>query len=170
MTGEFSTGVLSAPHKLQKSDVRAGFCSGAPELDEWLEKYAYQNQRANNSVTYVAKIDNQVVAYYSIATAGVERQDAPESLRKHRPSEIPCVLLARFAVDVRIQGRGIGASMLRDAVERVLGLADQLGVAALLIHCRDESAKNFYMRLLGALESPADELQLMVPIRAIAQS
>lgn len=169
MSEEALTGTLSAPQKLQKSDVRDNFSSGAPELDEWLQKYAFQNQRSNNSVTYVSKIQDQVVAYYSIATAAVEKNSAPASLAKGRPREIPCVLLARFAVDSRLQGRGVGASLLQDVVRRVVGLADQLGVAALLIHCRDDNAKEFYTSNLGALESPADRLQLMVPIKGLGK-
>jgi hypothetical protein len=54
-----------APRRLTKADVREGFDSGASELDEWLGRYSWQNQRANNTVTYVSVLDERVVGYYS---------------------------------------------------------------------------------------------------------
>ena len=45
--------------------MREGFDSGAPEPDEWLGRYSWQNQRANNTVTYVSVLDERVVGYYS---------------------------------------------------------------------------------------------------------
>lgn len=56
-------GKPGAPRKLAKADVREGFDSGAPELDEWLTRYAWQNQQANNAVTYVSVLDGRVVGY-----------------------------------------------------------------------------------------------------------
>ena len=62
------------PRKLAKADVQEGFDSGAPELDEWLVRYSWQNQRANNAVTYVTVLDGRVVGYYAIAVSSVARE------------------------------------------------------------------------------------------------
>lgn len=164
-----SEGVLQAPRKLERGDDRTAFHSGAAELDTWLEKYAWQNQRANNSVTYVAMLDGVVVGYYAIASAAVARDDVEESFAKGRPDPIPCILLARLAVDRRAQGRGVGAGLFRDALVRTLNAADSFGAAALLIHCRDEAAREFYVRNSGARPSPVDDLHLVVPLKWISQ-
>lgn len=161
-------GILQAPRKLEKGDDRAGFASGADELDTWLAKFSWQNQRANNAVTYVSTLDGEVVGYYAIAAAGVSHAAAGEDFAKRRPDPIPCVLLARLAVDRRAQGKGLGAGLFRDALQRALAVSDGMGAACLLIHCRDESARSFYMRLVDALQSPVDEMQLVVPMKAIA--
>lgn len=163
-----SSGVLRAPRKLEKGDRRANFTSGADELDTWLARFAWQNQRANNAVTYVSTLDDEVVAYYAIAAAGVSHAAAGVDFSKHRPDPIPCVLLARLAVDQRAQGRGLGAGLFRDALERAFAVSEGMGAACLLIHCRDESARAFYLRLVDALESPIDEMQLVVPMKAVS--
>lgn len=47
--------MLEAPRRLEKQDDRVRFESGAGELDDWFARFAWQNQRANNAVTYVSK-------------------------------------------------------------------------------------------------------------------
>ena len=61
------------PQKLSKADIREGFDSGALELDEWLQRYSWQNQRAGSAVTYVSVLDERVVGYYAITVASVKQ-------------------------------------------------------------------------------------------------
>ena len=97
-----STEGLEAPRRLIRQDVTAGFHSGAAELDDWFQRYAWQNQEANNAVTYVTAQDHVILGSYAITTAAYSRTDAPEGLNhRSRPEEIPCILLARIAVDER---------------------------------------------------------------------
>lgn len=163
MTGH----VLEPPRKLERADKRTEFCSGADELDTWFKEYAWQNQKANNAVVYVAVQDGQPLGYYAIATAAYSREAAPESLAKHRPAEIPAILLARLAVDRRAQGRGIGAALLKDAMQRSLKLSDAVGTALFIIHCRDDEAKRFYLANGDFAESPAHPMHLLLPFKQI---
>ena len=131
-----SSGGLQTPRRLIRQDVTTGFHSGAAELDDWFQRYAWQNQKANNAVTYVTTQDDVILGYYAITTAAYSRNDAPEGLNhRSRPEEIPCILLARLAVDERAQGRGIGAALLKDAIERCYMLSREVGAAALVVHC-----------------------------------
>ncbi|MHB8187642.1 MAG: GNAT family N-acetyltransferase [Dermatophilaceae bacterium] len=158
---------IALPRKMERDDDCADFDSGAPELDDWLRRFAFVNLRANNAVTYVAISDGRVVGYYAIAVAAAERDVAPERLRQGRPSQIPCILLARLGVDSRMQGRGIGAALLRDALERAASLSNSVGAAAVLVHARDEVARDFYLANGDFLPSPLDGLQLMVPMKLL---
>ncbi|SMO72711.1 GNAT family N-acetyltransferase [Propioniciclava tarda] len=158
---------FTAPRKLEHSDVRKGFDSGAAELDEWLEKYSWQNQQANNATTYVITDGHRVVGYYAITMAAVAQAGAPAEMQKGRPSQIPCILLARLAVDRSAQGAGFGWELLRDALLRAVALSQSIGAAAVLVHCRDESAKEFYLRNGDFLQSPVEDLHLMVPVKAL---
>lgn len=158
------------PRKLTKADERGGFDSGAPELDEWLEKYSWQNQRANNSTTYVTVLERRVVGYYAIAVAGVARESAPSLVAKNAPSHIPCLLLARLAVDRKMQGSGLGAGLLGDVLRRTVGLAESVGIRALLVHARDDAARQFYVAQAEFCESPSDPLHLMLPVKDIIRS
>jgi GNAT superfamily N-acetyltransferase len=119
-------------------------------------------------VTYVIERDGRIAGYYAIAMAGVARDRAPG--RPHprgRPSEVPCVLLARLAVDQRSQGAGVGRALLRDALERSVLLSQSIGAAAVLVHCRDQAAQEFYLRNGDFTELPGDPLVLMVPLKAL---
>lgn len=157
----------SAIHKLSRDDDRADFASGAADLDEWLAKYAWQNQVANNATTYVITEGTRIAGYYAIAMAAVTRGSAPESLAKHRPNQIPCILLARLAVHRRDRGNGVGARLLADALLRSVTLSRSIGAAAVLVHCRDEAARDFYLHNGDFLPSPIDDLHLMVPISVL---
>lgn len=156
---------LQPPRKLEKKDERRGFESGADELDSWFERFAWENQAANNAVTYVAMLDETVVGYYSICSAGVGRDHVPADFGKRRPQDIPCILLARLAVDQRYQGHRIGVHLLRDAIGRAVSASEAFGAACLLIHARDEKAKEFYLRHGDFLQSPVEEMHLILPMK-----
>jgi len=155
----------SPPRTLSQADVRGSFDCGAKELDEWLQKYALQNQRTHSAVTYVACVGTVVVGYYSIAAGSVAKRHAAPALAKGAPTEIPCILFARLAVDKEYQGSGLGAGLLLDALRRAVLLSDSVGAMAVLIHARDNAAKAFYERLVDFQPSPLDDLQLMVPTK-----
>ena len=77
---------------------------------------------------------------------------------------IPVVILARLAVSLSDQGRGIGIGMLQEAIRRTLAIADQAGVRALLTHPIDEEAAQFYLRF-GFESSPVREQQLLLLLK-----
>lgn len=73
----------------------------------------------------------------------------------------PVALLARLGVDLRHEGNGIGAALLRDVILRMVNVSDHVGCRGLLIHCETNEAKAFYRRLIpGLIESPSDPLHL----------
>ena len=158
---------LEAPRRLSKSDNRNAFDCGDAELNAWLRNYSWQNQRANNAVTYVSVSDSQVFGYYALAAAAVRKELVPEEFGKRRPAQIPCILLARLAVDLRLQGHGVGAALLRDAFNRVANASEELGVAAMLVHCKNNEAKAFYCANADFIETASEPLTLILPVKAI---
>lgn len=159
MTG----GPFSEPRKLAAGDDVDGFDSGAPELDDWLRRWAWQNQRAGNATTYVTLLDGLVVGYYALAVGAIEREAAPERVRKGGvPTQVPCLLLARLAVDRSVSGRGVGRSLLVRAIQRSVAIAEEVGVRALLVHARDDEARAFYLHHAEFHPSPTDPLHLLL--------
>jgi predicted N-acetyltransferase YhbS len=77
---------------------------------------------------------------------------------------IPVVLLARLAVSLHHQGRGIGKGLLQNAIQRTLVIAEQAGIRALLAHPIDEDAARFYLRF-GFVASPLREQQLLLLLK-----
>jgi len=159
----------SPPRKLRKADVRENFRSGAEELDDWLKRFAWQNQQANNATTYVSIYEQRVIGYYAITVASVARELAQAAVAKHAPRQVPCLLMARLAVDYTAQGSGIGRALLADALHRAARLAETVGIRALLLHARDDEARRFYLSQAEFLQSPTDPLHLLLPIKDITR-
>ena len=55
------------------------------------------------------------------------------------------MILARLAVDLRQQGAGLGKALLKDALLRTAQAADIAGIRALLVHAKDEPARQWYL-------------------------
>src|SRR5262249_37413936 len=79
---------------------------------------------------------------------------------------ISAMLLARLAVDERAQGGGLGATLLADAMERTLLVAEETGIRLLLVHAVDDEARGFYLHY-GFEPSPTDPMNLQLWIKDI---
>lgn len=155
------------PEKLTADHDVAEFSSGADELDEWLQRRALKGQEVGNASVFVIAKERRVLGYYALASAGVEHKDVPGNVRRNAPTPVPVLLLARLAVSEHAQGRGIGQLLVRDVILRAIRVSEDIGFRALLIHCRDEEARQFYRRVVPQfLDSPTQPLHLLLPLSA----
>lgn len=153
--------------KLRADHVIDGFDCGREALNRYLARFALANQKSGAAQTYVAVASEVVVGYHSLAVGEVARDEAPERLGKglaHHP--IPIMLLARLAVSVEWQGRGLGSGLLKDAMRRTIQAADIAGIRAFAVHAKDEAARGFYEHY-GFQPSPTDPLHLFLLIKDI---
>lgn len=157
---------LSAPVKLESAHDVSGFDCGAADLTVWLQRWALVNQRSGNASVYVACRGERVLGYYALATGGVEKERAPGAIKKGgAPNQVPCLLLARLAVDKTEQGAGIGKALLVDAVRRAVRGSDEFGIRAMLIHAHDETARDWYLHQGEFVPSPMDPLHLFLLLK-----
>jgi GNAT superfamily N-acetyltransferase len=153
--------------KLRRDHRIDAFDCGQEALNNWLRKYALQNQGAGAAQTYVGLVDGAVIGYYSLAVGQIEYADAPERLRKGLARHpVPVMLLARLAVDKNWQKKGVGRALLRDAVLRTLQAAEIAGIRALAVHAKDDAARRYYEQF-DFEASPADPLHLLVLLKDI---
>ncbi|MFO7877236.1 MAG: GNAT family N-acetyltransferase [Desulfovermiculus sp.] len=139
------TGDYSAVRKLLPADVVDTFDCGQEELNLFLQRYAWVNQKANCAQTYVSCLGQEVVGYYSLAVGSVIQASAPQRVTRGLARHpVPVLILARLAVDVGHQGRGLGRALLKDALLRTVQAADIAGIRALLVHAKDERARQWY--------------------------
>jgi predicted N-acetyltransferase YhbS len=158
------------PRPLAPGDRTDDFRCGAPELDEWLHRYARTAASVGSARTFVTVTDDRVAGYYALAAGSVERAAAAGRLGRGMPGHpVPVVVLARLAVDERDQGAGVGRGLLRDAMLRTLTAAHSIGVRALIVHARDASAAAFYGRS-GFEPSPTDPLHLVLLMKDLRAS
>jgi len=154
---------LSVPTLLTEAHDLSGFSSGESQLDEWLKRRALRNQFSGASRTYVVTIENQVIAYYALASGSVMAQEAPGRIRRNMPDPIPVIVLGRLAIDEKWQGKGLGKALLRDAILRTLQASEMIGIRAILVHALHEKAAAFYQHV-GFLPSPISDTILMLSL------
>ncbi len=153
--------------KLRREHNLEGFDCGRDELNRFLIRYAWQNQQADASQTYVGLASGEIVGFYTLVVGQVSYEGAPQRLAKGLARHpIPIMLLARLAVDRRRQGEGIGKSLLRDAMLRTLQAADIAGIRAFAVHAKDERARRFYERF-DFVPSPTDPLHLFILLKDV---
>lgn len=154
----------SWPRSITADDDFADFDCGEPTLDDWLRKRALANQAAGASHCYVTCSDGRVVGFYTLSAGSVVRVSAPKRVRTNMPDPIPVILLGRMGVDLKHQGQGLGAQLVRDAIEQTVRAADVIGLAALLVHTQTLTARAFWEHY-DFLPSPTDSMHLMLPIK-----
>ena len=153
----------SRPQPLTRGHDRERFGCGEPELDRWLADHALGAQASGSVRVFVSTDGERVVGYHALAAAELRPEEASERALKGQPRSrpVPAVLLARLAVHLGHQGRGLGRSLLQDAMLRANDAAEELGIRLMLVHAKHEQARRWYRRF-GFEESPSDPLHLML--------
>lgn len=140
---------LHRPQPLDsKRHDRTKFDSGAPDLDDWLRRYASQNRRRNTATTWViTDVDEVVVAYASISMTGIDRYTAPDPVAKQAPNPVPALLVGRLAVDRSVAGLGIGTSMVAHVLATAVELNEHAACRAVVVTALDDHARTWWERL-----------------------
>jgi predicted N-acetyltransferase YhbS len=119
---------LSPIEKLARDHDLSSFDCGKPSLNDWLRRFALTNQQSDSARTYVLHRAGRVVGYYSLSAGAVRKEESPARIAKGLAKHpIGVVLLARLAVDRSERGKGLGKTMLVDALSRALAAADAIG-------------------------------------------
>jgi len=124
-------------------------------LVDYLRRFALRHAEKDHLARTFLAIEGEVgeerlAGYFTLATASVERTavGSIESLDRLPGFPIPAVLLARLAVDDRVQGQGLGRYLFEEALGLTLQLAGSGPVAFRLFvtDAIDEAAAGFYER------------------------
>ena len=150
---------------IQKFDAAhnvESFACGKASLDQFLKRFLLVNQNADSARTYVACQGLRVIAYYSLAAGAVEHADTPQRIGKGLARyPVPVMPLARLAVDGAEQGLGLSKAPVKDALLRTAAVAVIVGIRALLVHAKDDEARDWY-EFLGFEQSPISLYRLFL--------
>ena len=124
----------------------AAFTCGNPQLDAWLRQRARTNDAQAFSRVFVLAEQRELIGYYTLSAYTIARGSAPRSLRHGAPDPIAAILLGQLAVAASWHGRGVGASLLQDAVRRFAAAAEIVAARLLVTHPIDAPAARFYAR------------------------
>jgi GNAT superfamily N-acetyltransferase len=137
----------SEPLDAARHDLTA-LKSGEPQLDQWLREHAAgaEARRVSRTFVWVAAAGDPdlVVGYYSLAGHRLVRDVLPKRIGRGSPTEIPAVLLARLALDMRHQGVGSGGALLSDALGRIVLATQTVAARFVVVDAVHERAATFY--------------------------
>ena len=158
---------------LSKQHDRLGFDCGVKELNDFLKRYASQNQKKHISKTFVAVSDEntndlpkkEVLGFYTLSTGEMDHSLLPSDVR-HPKYPVSIARLARLAVDLKQQGNGVGGRLLYDALNKIKAASAAVGIFAVVVDAKDVGAKKFYEHYhFVPLED--SELTLFLPMAVI---
>jgi GNAT superfamily N-acetyltransferase len=133
----------------------ASFQNQHASLVEYLKRYALRHAKKDLLARTYLAIDDapggaRLAGYFSLATVSVERAsvDQRPELNRLPRFPIPGVLLARLAVDARVQGQGLGRYLFEEALGLTLQLASAgpLAFRLFVTDAIDADAARFYER------------------------
>jgi GNAT superfamily N-acetyltransferase len=140
---------------LERYHDRADFDCGEPALNTYLQRLAGQHTKRDFSRTYVAESPSEtsgdatrlIKGFYAISSGSIDFKNLPATLKLPR-YPVPVARIGRLAVDLREQGKGVGvgAELLAHAMQLTVTLAQQIGLYALVVDTKHESAAAFYAR------------------------
>lgn len=158
---------------LGKQHDRKTFDCGECSLNQYFHRYASQDIRRRVNRVFVAPPPDepqQVIGYYSLSAGGLAAADLPEDLRRRLPRyPVPIVLLGRLAVAKSQQGKGLGAILVADALQRIAFASQVMAVYAVVVDALIDRAAEFY-RQFGFTPLPSRPLKLFLPLDAVGSA
>jgi len=146
------------------------FTCGHASLDAWLREHAHNATRQGTRTYLLLESDTDVVAgYFAIAPHLLERAGAPRRIGRGAPNRIPAILLAKLALREDLQGDGLGADLLIQALTTILNAARSAGGRLVVVDAIDDNAARFY-RAHDFEPSPENPHRLILKLSTVAQA
>lgn len=158
---------------LLKQHDRDAFHCGVESLDNYLKTQASQDMRRKANAVFVlvaTDAPRTIAGYFTLCACGLQPGAVPEEARRHLPRypQVSATLLGRLAVSAELQGQGLGAILLAEALGKAYENAHVVGSTMVVVDAIDERAAGFY-RAHGFLPLP-DSMRLILPMRTIGEA
>ena len=155
---------------VSKQHDRASFNCGDHTLNDYLQRYARQNDQKNIARCFVA-VDktNTVFGFYTLSSSKIGFAELPKKFSRQLPRyPVPAALIGELATDLSVQGKGLGARLLIDALQRIVRAAGEIGIKVLLVDALSGDARAFYEKF-GFIPFPDQKMTLFIPMETIRQ-
>lgn len=155
---------------------RSVFSCGFGPIDNFL-KSSLSDQVKDGMVTAwmaTAEGESSVLGFYTLGAMAVRAEFGPKKWQRARVPDVPVIYIRAVAVRENMQKRRLGTALVIDAMTRCLGIADQMGAAAIVLDVLDgndfDRRWKFYadlgFRPLGDPDNPRRVYIPMADIRA----
>ena len=155
---------------------RTSFSSGVEQIDNFFKKTANKLVKADNARVYVMVTeDGALIGFYAANAHAVAYQALSGRFARRRPGHglVPAAFISMIAVDKRFQGAGYGGDLLVDCLIRIARVADQLGIAVIMLDVLDCGNDELVRRRLslyrryGFEPLPSDPLRMFLPVATV---
>jgi GNAT superfamily N-acetyltransferase len=154
---------------------RAAFSCGIARIDRFLQVTAAQAARHLRSATFVLSDTNahqQIVGFCTLAQHAYRDGELDETsaraLKVYGLETIPIILLGQLAVATQFKAKGLGALLLKNALERALGVAQEAGGVALITDPYNDTVEAFYGKYGFQPLHREPFARMMLPLRSVA--
>ncbi|HMN70727.1 MAG TPA: GNAT family N-acetyltransferase [Rhodoblastus sp.] len=158
---------------IERSHNRSAFDCGDADLNDYLRRYARQNHDSGGAKCFIATSEpasDHVLGFYTLSPASIDYARTPATARKGLGRyDVPAFRLGRLAIDLPMQGRGLGGALLLNAAQRCLRAAQEVGGVALLIDAKHARAAKWY-ESYGATALLDAPLSLVLPLATFARA
>jgi GNAT superfamily N-acetyltransferase len=119
---------------------RAAFSCGVAQVDNFFRNTANKLAKADNLRTWVmTDPDGSIIGFYAMNAHAVDYTDLPKRFARTRPGHgsIPAAYVSMIGVHKDLQGKGYGGDLLADCLKRIARVADQIGIAVVMLDVLD---------------------------------
>lgn len=137
--GESPAPNIIEPFDPEKHD-RTAFSCGVEQVDNFFKKTANKLAKADNLRIWVlTDPEGGLIGFYALNAHAIDYAELPANFAKTRPGHgsIPAAYISMIGVDARFQGKGYGGVLLIDALKRLLGASETLGLAVVMLDVLD---------------------------------
>lgn len=130
-----------------------------------------QDVRRRVARVFVALEDDSssIAGYYTLNAARFEETSlTPEEAKRLPHYPVPAILIGRLAIDRRNQGRGLGETLLMDAIKRVLRASQVIAAYAIIVDAKNDDAMAFYKRY-GFVSFATMTSRLYLPLATLSK-
>lgn len=175
MVASQPTAYTTEPFDPERHD-RAAFSCGVEQVDNYFQKTANKLAKADNVRLYVMVAPTgTVIGFYALNAHAVHFADLPTKFARTRPSHgnIPAAYISMIGRDQKFRGGGFGGDLLIDALRRIAGAADTIGVAVVMLDVLDCGDPDRVARRKALYESygfqslASNPLRMFLPVSVV---
>jgi ribosomal protein S18 acetylase RimI-like enzyme len=157
---------------------RTAFSCGVEQVDNFFRKTANKLVKAGNLRVFVmVDPEGALIGFYAINAHKVDYAELPAKYARDRPrhGSIPAIYISMIGVDTRYRGHGFGGDLLVDCLTRIARIADELGVAVIMLDvldCGDPALvakRKALYEGYGFVPLPSNDMRLFLPLATVKQ-
>lgn len=108
-----------------------------------------------------------VLGYYTLAATSVDLTALPEPRRSGLPNPVPATLLGRLAVHQDHQRRGLGRTLMLDALRNARLAAEMVASHMVVVDALTDDAERYYAEQYGFLPLMDKARHLFLPMATV---